>query len=95
MINVSDRMPYGPCECRMKSCRECHGSGPAALEATRNGKRIRLCTKCDLPTDTDIVWLVKKTDQAEPFAQWDALGFMCMLFRLAEEDEKPKGGEVL
>lgn len=80
--------PYGVCECSggLIGLGCCGGTGPAAFSVVRDGKRIRVCTRCDLSRDEDKRLLVKKTDMAEPFQSFDALGFFCILGKLSEED---------
>lgn len=82
------RFPYGRCECRDgagSGC--CRGEGPAAYEATRGGRTLRLCTRCDLSTDTTIC-LVRKEDDMALFLNFDPLGALCLALKC---NEKPRG----
>ena len=38
------------CECR-DGCQCEHRAGPAAYEVARNGKTMRVCTRCDFASD--------------------------------------------
>lgn len=83
------KYPYGQCECGPDTgCMECRGFGPAAFRVTRDGKRIRVCSRCDLSSDTNKILLVKPTDKADIFLEWDALGFLCIANMLAKNTNK-------
>lgn len=80
--------PYGKCECGPEYNCKVHGAmgdGPAAYEITRNGKRLKVCTRCDLGSDENKTLLIRLQDDAAPFIEWDALGAMC----LAADLDKP------
>lgn len=65
--------PYGTCQCptgMAGGC--CGGHGPAAFEVERDGKTIRVCTKCDLSSDKNKVLLVKESDDKKIFIKHDA-----------------------
>ena len=73
--------PYGYCECKSGSryleC--CGGTGPAAFEATRDGKTTKLCTRCDLSDDNPTrKTLVQPGDDLSIFEDFDALGAECI-----------------
>lgn len=77
--------PHGVCECDtgvVGGC--CLGDGPAAVEVTRDGKQMRLCTRCDLSTDLDKKVLVTKEDDFAVYVEFDALGALCLAGRLEE-----------
>lgn len=76
--------PHGRCECDGATC--CGGRGPAAYRVTRKGRSMLVCTKCDLSSDTDKVLLVTKDDPAQVWMDFDALGAVCIMFKLAETD---------
>lgn len=78
--------PYGVCECPEASAMCCDGQGPVAFSVLRNGKRLRLCTRCDMSTDEDRKTLVKKTDNFKLYLEFDTLGALCLAF-----DELKKG----
>ena len=71
------QFPYGVCECNGETC--CGGVGPAAFAVTRNGKRMHVCTRCHLSSDTNKKLLLTEKDQAKPFLDFDALGWFCIL----------------
>ena len=81
--------PHGVCECPTASGLCCGGCGPIAYEVTRNGKRLRLCTRCDLPGDIDRVLLVSTGEPADLYWRFDALGAFCILGELRETKEVP------
>lgn len=75
--------PYGFCECPNASGMCCGGMGPAAYEVTREGKQLKLCTRCDLTADRPTRrLLLTKEDSADIFLTFDALGFFCILNEL-------------
>ena len=84
---MSAEYPHGECECRHPSC-SCGGGrkpGPAAFEVTREGKPIKVCTRCDLSGDRPSrVLLVQERDEMGPYIDWDALGAMCITFEAAD-----------
>ena len=83
---MSERYPHGECECR-QGC-QCAGvPGPAAELITRDGKRMRVCTRCTLPGDSEREWLLTEESPSEPFASYDALGFFCAAMHLANKRE--------
>lgn len=67
------------CDCReCENC--CDHPGPAAFMATRGGKTMHLCTRCNLPSDRGLTLIIDpRTDDLEAFARWDALGYFCLL----------------
>jgi hypothetical protein len=82
-MTQEERYPHGECECR-QGC-SCQGiPGPAAEEITRNGKRLKVCTRCTLTGDTDREWLVTEASPLEPFRSWDALGLFCIVGHLQQ-----------
>ncbi len=84
-MSADNRYPHGECECR-QGC-QCQGvPGPAAEEITRDGKRLRVCTRCTLPEDTDRVWLVTKDSPADVFMNYDTLGFFVIIGHLSSEE---------
>lgn len=86
-----ERYPHGECECR-QGC-QCAGiPGPAAEEITRNGKRMKVCTRCTLTGDVDRVWLVTEDTPGDVFRNYDPLGFFCILGHLQEKRQTPNEG---
>lgn len=78
--------PYGVCECPQPTGMCCGGTGPAAYAVTRAGKRLNVCTRCDLSTDTERVLLIRMEDETvDVFRVFDAMGFFCILAELAEQ----------
>lgn len=52
---INSRVP--PCECADGcACSKSRCRPPAMLMVTRNGKRLFVCEKCDLRSDSDAVW---------------------------------------
>lgn len=85
MTEVASTFPYGACECRHEDCPCYVVAGPAAFVVTRDGKALRVCTRCDLSSDRATRrLLVKGTDALEPFHEWDSLGAFCIVFAVAE-----------
>lgn len=80
--SIKSKFPYGMCECDGAMC--CRGYGPAAFSVVRDGKAMKVCTKCDLSSDTNKVLLVKKTDKTKIWMDYDPLGAMCIMFKLQE-----------
>ena len=64
-MSAAERYPHGECECRQWCQCQRNDPGPAAEEITRDGKRLRVCTRCKLTGDTDRVWLVTKAGDIE------------------------------
>lgn len=89
--------PHGLCECQSGiggGC--CHGRGPAAYSVARDGEALRVCTRCDLSSDTDKRLLVTFEDDADVFFEFDPLGFLCIALDLKEkkgEDDTSKKKE--
>ena len=71
-MNNNEEYPYGRCECpEHPNCQ-----GPAFYEVKRDGKTIKVCTRCDLPSDTDKKFLIKEDQVIGPFWRYDKLGVM-------------------
>lgn len=82
---MGNAFPFGGCECR-DGC-QCLGvAGPAAYVVRRSGIELRVCTRCDLTSDSDKRMLVTGETLTEAFGRWDALGYLCLAARLAETD---------
>ena len=81
--HVSEDLPHGLCECR-----DNHGAagcrGPAAWLVTRDGLKLRLCTRCDLSGDRDKVLLVVGSDPLQPYSSYDSLGALSISLHLSE-----------
>ncbi len=90
---TAERYPYGECECR-QGC-SCAGiPGPAAELVERDGKEMRVCTRCSLSSDGKKGWLLTEESPSEPFASYDALGFMCAAMHLAEKRKEKSADPI-
>lgn len=89
---MENKFPYGKCDCStgIVSLGCCGGNGPAAFEVTRNGKRLKVCTRCDLSTDQAKICLVKQGDNLDVFSS-DPLGALCLTFTLQELSAADEG----
>ena len=87
---MSTKYPYGECECIHDACQcSTRGPGPAAYTAVRDGKRMRLCTRCDLFQDRPTKELLVKSMADLPlFEEYDSLGGLCLRWVLEEELKK-------
>lgn len=65
------------CECEGNIC--CYGRGIAVFEVVREGKKIKVCTRCDLRSDKNqkILKYVKRLD-AGKLIEFDSLGAVCL-----------------
>lgn len=73
------------CECT-KSC-GIHGpdnDAPCFAIVERNGVTIRICTRCQLSSDKKVALLVDAETAAQPFQDYDILGYFCLLHYLIE-----------
>jgi transcription elongation factor Elf1 len=78
---LSSPYPHGPCECTA-GCMVCkHRPGPAAFVVQRDGKPVKVCTKCDL-TGEQSALLVTPTDDLDVYDAWDDLGAWCIRRKL-------------
>lgn len=50
-MSVQKVKEYLMCECPHASHECCGGRGPAVFEVTRDGKKLKLCTRCDFSSD--------------------------------------------
>ena len=87
-----DLFPHGRCECDGGQC--CHGQGPAAYRVTRKGRRMIVCTRCDLGSDTDKGLLVTKEDNVRVYEDFDPLGALCLIYLFAEQEESKHDDHV-
>lgn len=78
------------CEC--KDCGimcECtHSCAPVAFLVGRKGKRIKVCTRCDLSSDKIIKLLLDKNTPMKHFFDYDALGALCLSTYLNRKQNK-------
>ena len=67
------------CDCNGASC--CGGRGIAVFSVVRNGKKMKVCTRCDLAVDrpTRKVLPYVKNIPAKKLIDFDPLGAFCIL----------------
>ena len=81
------KFTHGECECR-NGCRCACYAGPAAYEVIRNGKTMKVCTRCDLSSDVATrKLLVTEDESGGEYGRWDSLGLFCILGELARRRE--------
>lgn len=72
------KFPFGECECR-DGCQCALRPGPAAFAAVRNGRKVKLCTRCDVSSDKPTLeLLVQRDTPIGPFLEWDGLGALAI-----------------
>lgn len=73
------------CECDGSMC--CGGRGIAVFEVTRDGKKMKVCTRCDLPKDrkTRKILPYVKNIPAKKLIDFDALGAMCLAWDMKKK----------
>lgn len=86
VTTMGDDVPRG-CECDCGGeLSQCGGvSAPVAFEVTRDGERIKVCTRCELPSDTDEKVLVDLHTPVEPYIEYDALGALAVSGELGKK----------
>ena len=88
-MSANTNHPHGECECR-DGCQCERNPGPAAFVVTRNGKDVKVCTKCDLSSDRATKRsLFTMETPLEPYRRWDALGAFCIAMRAALDGSEP------
>lgn len=75
---------YG-CDCICSNHINGADKTPVAFLIERDGKEMKVCTRCDLSSDKHIANLFDETTEMQPFAEHDALGLFCMPGRLLEK----------
>tara|TARA_Y100000310_G_scaffold341826_1_gene442325 strand:+ start:254 stop:490 length:237 start_codon:yes stop_codon:yes gene_type:complete len=70
--------PHGNCECVAGCQCERNGPGPAYAEVTRDGKRMKVCSRCTLFGDKDEKLLVTAEDSASVYLDYDPLLFFAL-----------------
>ena len=70
------KYPFGECECSKKClCR--FGAGPAIYQVKRKGMVLKVCSRCDLSSDTEKVQLGDHIslsyEEKRIFIDWDPL----------------------
>lgn len=81
--------PHGVCECDngvVGGC--CLGNGPVAFEVVRDGRTMRLCTRCDLSDDKNKRLLVTEADNLEIFLNHDVMGAMVIAGMLEQDKSR-------
>lgn len=73
----SNKVEIIDCECNGDMC--CGGRGIAVFEVERGGKKMKVCTRCDLSSDKNrkILKYVKKIP-AKKLINFDSLGAFCL-----------------
>lgn len=90
---ASERYPHGECECR-DGC-GCAGiPGPAAFTVERHGKTVRVCTRCDLTSDSNKALLVTEDTPMDAYGNWDGLGLFCLAGMLAQKRAGEPNGKA-
>ena len=80
------------CQCSYTGAHACKGAAaPVAFLVDRNGKRLELCTYCDLSKDKTIAVFPTK-DELSVFHEYDALGGECLEYKYI--DQYPNISEV-
>lgn len=69
---------YG-CDCDCDNHPNSAAKTPVWILVERNGKQLRLCTRCDLSTDKKLARLASKAMPIEPFIEFHAFGALCLL----------------
>ncbi len=81
---MTNDFPHGECECR-DGCQCEDTPGPAAFSVVRDGKKMRVCTRCYLKTDSAKKLLVTRTDSSVLYFSYDVLGALLIAAELNEE----------
>lgn len=78
--------PYGECECDDQGCQCDWNPGPAAYTVVRDGKTMKVCTRCDLTSDKPTRKLLV-TEDTDPvvFAEYDLLGALHLANEVRKE----------
>lgn len=76
--------PHGLCECVL-GCQCQIIRGPAAFQVERNGRTLKVCTRCNLSGDRNQKLLVGMNDPMRVFMNYDPLGAMAIAFELSEQ----------
>jgi hypothetical protein len=84
--SASPSHPCGQCECR-DGCRCEAFAGPAAWTVNRDGRILKVCSRCTLSGDTDRKLLVTNETPSAPFEEYDDLGFFLICSDLNKEKE--------
>lgn len=77
-METNENFPFGECECRGGGCQCDHKAGPAALSVVRDGKPLKVCTRCFFMSDEDSKPLASKGASLKTFFDYDILGAMVL-----------------
>ncbi len=84
--STSPSYPCGQCECR-DGCQCKAVAGPAAWTINRDGRILKVCSRCTLSGDTDRKLLVTDETPLAPFEEYDFLGAFLICSYLNKEKE--------
>lgn len=85
---------YGDCECTGGgTCHCAHAPGPAAFVVERDGKTMKVCTRCDFASDVNKELLWKESDNVEVLSDYDALGLFCIVGMMAKAAEAKESSD--
>lgn len=82
---------YPLCECPHAGYECCGGVGPAVFSVVRSGKKLKLCTRCDIEEDKNrkvLPWVEKAP--ASLFINFDPLGALSLALYIGESKPKKK-----
>lgn len=80
---------YG-CDCVCSNHSNGAENAPCAFLVERNGKQMKVCTRCDLTSDQNKVRLFDTETIFKPFFEFDPLGALCLtnFVQMSEEEYK-------
>lgn len=79
---------YG-CECKCGVHERIDAeTAPVAYLVEREGRTLKVCTRCDLSSDTRVARLFDRSTHSDSFMEYDPLGAMAMLGQLDSEKEE-------
>lgn len=88
-MEANENFPFGGCECRGGGCQCDEKVGPAAWSVVRDGKTMKVCTRCDFSEDKPTrKFLGDLNTNMAPFWEYDVLGAFCIMGDAAEAREK-------
>jgi len=76
-------VPRG-CEC-ICTAHGNHISTPVAYLISREGREMKVCTRCQMSNDKIISMLIDRETPSNPYIEFDALGAMLLIMRLTED----------
>lgn len=87
---------YQMCECPQANYSCCGGRGPAVFEVERDGKKLKLCTRCDLSSDKNRKLIIDEKYDANTLIDFDPIGAFVVIGEMATaptNDTESMGGE--